>query len=62
MTEELAQCGAISSDIGRMILVLAWTGCRISEICALKWSCVDGEEIHVDRSVWQRIEKGHEAE
>ena len=57
-TEELAQCGAISSDIGRMILVLAWTGCRISEICALKWSCVDGEEIHVDRSVWQRIEKG----
>ena len=54
----MSLCGAISPDIGRMILVLAWTGCRISEICALKWSCVEGDEIRIEHSVWERTEKG----
>ena len=57
-TEALVEEGTISSDIGRMIVVLAWTGCRISEICALRWSRIGDDEIHVERSVWQRTEKG----
>ena len=57
-TEALTNEGAISPDIGRMIVVLAWTGCRISEVRALKWTRVDSDEIHVVRSVWRRAEKG----
>ena len=57
-TEALTNEGAISPDIGRMIVVLAWTGCRISEVRALKWTRVDSDEIHVVRSVWRRTEKG----
>ena len=56
--ESLAKGGVISPDIARMILVLAWTGCRISEIRVLKWSHVEDDEIRIEQSVWKRMEKG----
>lgn len=48
---------ALSEDIARLILMLAWTGLRKGEALALKWSDRSHEEIYVERSVWNRKEK-----
>lgn len=55
--------GGISGDVARLLVTLAWTGCRRGEALALRWSDVDGGgegdggELRVERSVWNRHEK-----
>ena len=52
----------IAEDIGRMLLVIAWTGMRRGELLALRWTDrIDGE-LHVERSLTrdhlkQKVEK-----
>jgi integrase len=46
----------LSEDIGRMLLVIAWTGIRRGELLALRWTDdVDGE-LRIERAVWRREE------
>ena len=49
----------VSPDIGRLILLLAWTGMRKGEALALRWEDYDTEarDLHVDRAVWRSLEK-----
>jgi len=44
---------AIAPDVRRMILTLAWTGCRQGEVRALMWSDQDGDQLTIQRSVWR---------
>lgn len=52
----------IPIDIGRALLVLAWTGMRIGEVIALQWSDIADGEIHVDRSVWRGMAKSNKTD
>lgn len=47
----------ISQDVARALLTIAWTGMRLGEVRALKWSDIVGGEIFVARSVWKQNEK-----
>ena len=42
---------AFGEDLGRMILVLAWTGMRRGELLALKWEDYANGELHVCRAL-----------
>ena len=44
-------------DVCRHLLLIAWTGMRLSESIALRWSDIEKGEIHIQRSVWRGIEK-----
>lgn len=48
---------SLCEDVGRLILTLAWTGLRLGEALALKWSDVLDDELRVERSVWRGLEK-----
>lgn len=47
---------SISEDIGRMLLVLAFTGMRKGECMALKWSDLLDGELLLQHGVWRRTE------
>jgi integrase len=47
----------VSSDVARAMHVLAWTGCRIGEVIALRWDDIVHGEFHIERSVWRGHEK-----
>jgi integrase len=48
----------ITQDMGRALVALAWTGARLGEVLALRWTDdVDGE-LRIERTVW----RGHEKE
>lgn len=48
---------AIAEDIGRLLLVIAWTGMRRGEALALRWTDRNDDELHVERSIWRDHEK-----
>lgn len=56
-TNDLAHRGEIPPDLGRMIVVLAWTGLRIGELRALRFEDVRNGELFVQRAAWNHIEK-----
>jgi len=47
----------IAGDVARLILILAWTGMRMGEARALRWSDLQDGELYVQRSVWRGEEK-----
>ena len=47
----------IASDLARQILLIAWTGMRLGETRALRFSDIVNGEIRVERSVWHGQEK-----
>jgi integrase len=57
VVERMAGSGELSGDLGRLVVVLAWTGLRIGEGLALKWTDLVEGEVYVRRSVWRGIEK-----
>lgn len=60
VTHAMIEDGTLKPDVGRMVLVLAWTGLRIGEIRALRfvdWD-EDEQELHVDRAGWRNHVKG----
>ena len=44
----------VSSDVGRMIQTVAWTGMRRGELLELRWSDMVDGELKVERSVYRR--------
>jgi integrase len=44
-------------DLARMLVVLAWTGARLGEICALRFDDLVEGELRLERSVWRGAEK-----
>jgi integrase len=56
-TEMLIAEKAITPDVGRLLLVLAWTGMRRGEAFALRWSDLVEGELHVARSISYGMEK-----
>jgi len=55
-TQQLAGV-TISEDIARMILTLAWTGLRLGEVRALRWTDLHDDELTIERAVWNGQEK-----
>jgi len=55
--ESMSGTGELSADLGRLVVLLAWTGLRKSEAMALRWDDVSDGELHVRRSVWRGREK-----
>lgn len=55
---QLADNGVISPDVGRLVLLLAWTGLRLGEAIALRWSDYRDGELHVGASAWGGEVKG----
>lgn len=47
----------ISPDVGRMILAAAWTGARRSELRALRWDDIRGDEVWIIRALSGREER-----
>jgi integrase len=43
----------VKEDVARLLLTIAWTGCRIGEALALLWEDYRGDELYVTRSVWR---------
>jgi integrase len=48
---------AITPQQGRALITMAWTGIRLGELVALKWSDVVDGELRIERSVWRGHEK-----
>jgi hypothetical protein len=60
VTHAMIEDGTLKPDVGRMVLVLAWTGLRIGEVRALRfvdWD-EDEQELHIDRAGWRNHVKG----
>lgn len=47
-TQEAMVTGTISQDIGRMIQVAFWTGCKRSEVTALRWDHYINSTLSID--------------
>ena len=62
MTQEMVASSAISEDVGRMILVIAWSGLRRGEARGLMWHHWANEELHIEQAIWRRKKKGTKTE
>jgi len=47
----------VAEDLARLILCLAWTGMRMGEALALRWTDRQAGMLRVERSVWRGAEK-----
>ena len=56
--DALTASGEIAEDIGRMLVILAWTGIRRGELLALRFEDVLKGELRIERSVYRTIAKG----
>ena len=54
---ELTLMNEIPSDVGRMLVVLGWTGIRRGELIALRFDDVGDGELRIERSVFRTLEK-----
>ena len=54
---ELALAEEIPADVGRMLVVLGWTGIRRGELIALRFDDVGDGELRIERSVFRTQEK-----
>ena len=56
--EALTESGEIAEDIGRMLIVVGWTGIRRGELMALRFDDVGNGELRVERAVYRGQAKG----
>lgn len=59
LSEIKAMLKALPEPARTVVLVAALTGLRMSEIRGLKWTDLDGDALHVRRSVWRTRGRSH---